>query len=98
MKHCEMGTYAHSIPTITPEGKLVDIDRCIHKEILDLWAKGIKTGGCCCGHGYLVAMVNVYEEDMQKMTDMDYIGGFNRYGTPTYALKTQVGTMEGTDE
>lgn len=31
--------------------KYVCIDKCLLREILSLWEMGIKTTGCCCGHG-----------------------------------------------
>jgi len=33
------------------EPKKVYIDTCIVKQIEALWAAGIETSGCCCGHG-----------------------------------------------
>ena len=33
------------------EPKLVSIDKCLLHEITHLWEIGIKTTGCCCGHG-----------------------------------------------
>jgi len=31
--------------------KYVNIDKCLIHEIINLWEQGIKTTGCCCGHG-----------------------------------------------
>lgn len=53
--------------------KKVCIDKCLLPEILDLWEKGIRTTGCCCGHGSREkAYIGVYSEDVQKMKDLGY--------------------------
>ena len=33
------------------EGRTVCIDECIASQIQALWAEGVQTEGCCCGHG-----------------------------------------------
>ena len=30
--------------------RVICVDACIVDQIKALWAKGIETGGCCCGH------------------------------------------------
>ena len=100
MKHCHIQTYEHTISVFVPafyseevrkSKKTIGIDRCVLKEIQYLWSIGIRTYGSCCGHGIKVAMVNVHTDDMQRMIQMDYIGGINKHGCPTFALKTQMG-------
>ncbi len=59
---------------------LICIDRCILPEIRDLWSKGIRTYGSCCGHNVTTSMVNVHPDDDQKMVEMGYI----RYPYPPY--------------
>ncbi|MPN47997.1 hypothetical protein SDC9_195601 [bioreactor metagenome] len=93
-RHCKIGTYEHQVTRYNPSnGSAIGIDRCIVKEIEDLWFSGIHTTGSCCGHGIIPGMVNVIEADMDKMLALGYIGGRNMYGAPTYALRTQCGTM-----
>jgi hypothetical protein len=33
-------------------------------------------------------MVNVHDDDIPKMLEMDYIGGLNKHGAATFALKS----------
>ena len=44
-------THFGKVPLEKPESKYVNIDKCLMREVLDLWEMGIKTTGCCCGHG-----------------------------------------------
>ena len=52
----------------------VAVDICLVQEVVELWFKGIRTTGCCCGHnhGDDYPYIGVVEEDIQKMKDMDY--------------------------
>lgn len=50
----------------------VTVDRCILPEIRRLWAQGVRTLGCCCGHGRQPGMINVNPEDMPAMIAMGY--------------------------
>ena len=59
--------------------KLVSIDKCLLPEILKLWEMGIKTTGCCCGHGKQDAFIGVDEDDIQKMKDLGYEVYYNKY-------------------
>lgn len=54
----------------------IQIDECIADEIEDLWSKGIKTTGCCCGHGFALGFIEVTDnciEDMEKLGYVHYI-------------------------
>lgn len=67
---CAVGTYDHHAPMTAPNGVNVGIDRCLSQEIADLWEKGIKTIGCCCGHGAIVPYIQVdpsYCDDMERL-------------------------------
>ena len=74
------GTYDCSYGIWTPfkcgydnEFKLVAIDKCLIKEIIDLWEHGIRTIGCCCGHGDAKqAFIQVELEDIPKMKALGY--------------------------
>lgn len=48
------------------------IDKCLLPEILKLWEMGIKTTGCCCGHGKKGAFIGVDFDDIQKMKNLGY--------------------------
>lgn len=54
------------------EPTLVCIDKCLLPEILTLWEMGIKTTGCCCGHGKGKPFIGVDFDDIQKMKDLGY--------------------------
>lgn len=55
------------------ETKNICIDKCLLPEILSLWEAGIKTGGCCCGHGdKLSAFISVNKECVNKMENLGY--------------------------
>lgn len=44
-----------------------------------MWNNGIRTTGCCCGHGVREPYIGVIEEDIQKMKDMGYIVAPNQF-------------------
>ena len=54
------------------EPRCVAIDKCLLPEIISLWEMGIKTTGCCCGHGKHEACIGVEFDDIQKMKDLGY--------------------------
>ena len=52
----------------------VCIDRCILPQVQTLWAKGVKTSGCCCGHGKIgFSYISVLDSaDANKMESLGY--------------------------
>ena len=60
------------------EPMTVSIDKCLLPEILKLWEMGIKTTGCCCGHGKQGAFIGVDFDDIQKMKDLGYEVHYNK--------------------
>jgi len=58
--------------------KCVAIDKCLLPEILSLWKQGIKTTGCCCGHGRLEPFIGVRDEYIDKMKELGYKVHFNK--------------------
>lgn len=48
------------------------VDACLADEITELWKKGIRTMGCCCGHGRYLGMIQVLPEDAPKMLALGY--------------------------
>ena len=59
------------------EMKMVSVDKCLLPEIIKLWEMGIKTTGCCCGHGRTEPFINVDFDDVQKMKDLGYEVQYN---------------------
>lgn len=47
------------------------VDECLADEIESLWNKGIRTAGCCCGHGKYLGFINVYQDDIEKWNIWD---------------------------
>ncbi len=47
-------------------------DRCLATEILMLNDMGIKTIGCCCGHGKLQGYIQVSPNMVVKMKELGY--------------------------
>mgnify|MGYP000951950838 CR=1 FL=1 len=53
--------------------KTIAVDKCLLPEILSLWEQGIKTTGCCCGHGHLdKAFIGVKNEHIPRMKKLGY--------------------------
>lgn len=53
--------------------KYVSIDKCLIHEVINLWENGIRTTGCCCGHGdKSKAFIGVKFADIPKMKSLGY--------------------------
>ena len=64
------------------EKKLVSIDKCLLPEILRLWELGIKTTGCCCGHGDASkAFIGVHPEYIKTMRTLGYKNYYNEHNS-----------------
>lgn len=50
----------------------IQVDDCISEEIKDLWSKGIKTTGCCCGHGMNLGFIQVTDDCIKTMEKLGY--------------------------
>lgn len=57
--------------------KYISIDKCLLPEIMHLWELGIKTTGCCCGHGTAEPFIGVKFEYIGKMKELGYVVRFN---------------------
>jgi hypothetical protein len=58
--------------------KYVSIDKCLMHEVILLWEIGIKTTGCCCGHGdSRQPFIGVKKEFIPKMKELGYKVRFN---------------------
>lgn len=51
----------------------ISVDACLADEIRHLWEQGIRTTGCCCGHGIMLGFIEVVEDDIAKMENMGYV-------------------------
>ena len=51
----------------------VIVDACLADEIEDLWSKGIKTTGCCCGHGEELGSILVTNDCIPMMEELGYV-------------------------
>lgn len=51
----------------------VVVDACLAEEIEELWSKGIRTTGCCCGHGKHIGNICVGYECIPVMKDLGYV-------------------------
>lgn len=79
----EFGSYGNQVelqrPIHMPSTRGINticIDKCLEDEILQLWASGIITTGCCCGHnqGEQYPYIGVDENQIKLMKDMGYSG------------------------
>ena len=52
---------------------VIGVDACLKDEIVSLWEKGIRTTGCCCGHGRVLGFIEVVDKDIPKMEELGYI-------------------------
>ena len=59
-------------PDKAPRVYTAAIDKCLLPEILRLWEMGIKTTGCCCGHGKQPPFIGVKPEYISKMKELGY--------------------------
>lgn len=50
----------------------VRVDACLSGEIIWLWGEGIKTTGCCCGHGRHLGYIEVTDDCIEKMKELRY--------------------------
>ena len=64
-----------------PNGKTVNIDRCLEKEIKYLLSKGVVTTGCCCGHNFLLPYIGVTKESIPLMKKLHYKVEYNPFDT-----------------
>ena len=62
----------------SPQAHIVAIDKCLLPEILKIWEMGIKTTGCCCGHGREgMSFIGVRPEHIDRMKSLGYEVRFN---------------------
>ena len=63
----EVGSYDNQLwvhaPAHMPKDSGYCLDVCVAEEVMSLWRAGVKTLGCCCGHGdHNLAFIQVPEE------------------------------------
>ncbi len=56
----------------------ISVDKCCVPELVLLWKNGIKTYGCCCGHGKAHPYINVPEDQFRAALNL----GFRPYRYP----------------
>lgn len=65
-------------PNDRPKPYTAAVDKCLLPEIVQLWEMGIKTTGCCCGHGNQgLAFIGVMSEYIPRMKELGYKVQFN---------------------
>lgn len=52
--------------------KYISVDKCMLSEIIGLWEMGIKTTGCCCGHGKEPPFISVGADYVEQMERLGY--------------------------
>lgn len=79
-KNVQIGSYDNQINLYAPEWsrhEFIGIDRCIAKEIINLWSLGIITTRCCCGHNKVDSYIGVSDEFIPIMKELGYKVRFN---------------------
>lgn len=71
----EMFSHECADELLDPEGCTAFIDKCLTEEVKGLWADGIMTMACCCGHGNrgVACIMPATEEDEKKMVELGYV-------------------------
>jgi len=97
-KDIEMGSYNNQVKLLAPgwsSRKFIYIDTCLANEIMNLWASGIQTTGCCCGHNKLPGYIEVINKDIPTMLALGYKIQFNNIRpTDRDTLYVWSGTIE----
>lgn len=52
--------------------RLIWADACMVYELHTLWKNGVRTNGCCCGHGKYLASIVVDKTSIEKMVNLGY--------------------------
>lgn len=86
-KDVEIGSYKNQVVLNRPDhmkgreegscSNQICVDACIEDEIQLLWALGIITTGCCCGHNKQTGYIGVTSECIPKMKELGYMVYFN---------------------
>ena len=50
----------------------ISVDECLADEIEGLWGVGVRTTGCCCGHGETSGSIGVEKVDIPTMIKLGY--------------------------
>ncbi len=73
-----MGSYDAQVELVPPDfirredGRGICVDACLALEITQLWKSGIRTTGCCCGHGIAPPYIGVTSGSAARMVAMGY--------------------------
>lgn len=73
-KECYAQMVVLDSPDHMPGKKQVCVDPCLVDEVKSLWALGVSTTGCCCGHNIdgLPKFIGVADEDIPRMKELGY--------------------------
>jgi hypothetical protein len=55
------------------DGRGICVDACLALEVSHLWAAGVTTTGCCCGHGEQEGYIGVIDADIPRMKSFGYL-------------------------
>lgn len=75
---CDVQSYEGQVELVPPpplaraDGRGICIDVCLALEVSRLWRAGIRTTGCCCGHGKTRPFIGVVDADIPRMKAMGY--------------------------
>jgi len=71
-RESRIGEYRCYSYMVKSDGKIISVDTSIRPEIEVLDENGIRTIGCCCGHGVMQPYIQVAPEYVQKMHELGY--------------------------
>lgn len=77
--YCETQTYEGAVELVPPDfmkrddGRGICVDVCLALEITAIWRQGIRTTGCCCGHGRRPPYIGVAFEHIDQMKTLGYV-------------------------
>lgn len=74
-----MGSYGNQLIVRLPawfesskRDSKIGIDKCLFGEVTDLWAQGIETIECCCGHNKVDGYISVSPKHRDSMILIGY--------------------------
>lgn len=91
----EIGSYDNQVELKSWwNNKIICVDKCLQKEILNLWDNVVRTTGCCCGHNQLNPMINVILEHHNIMVKLGYKYYTNEHGVICYTPLTNLNNRD----
>ena len=93
----DMGSYDSAVELVPPsfmpreDGRGICVDACLALEITQLWSRGIRTTGCCCGHGRLEPTIGVSDESAEEMLAAGYVRHPNPHDPDAHVFQAKSG-------